>query len=239
MKLNEKHFEFIHPRTQKKLFVASLTYILFIQSSVGIYISSCWIILWKFDLNEFSVNWLHRYRLTAREDNTIQQLRNTIILQMFCETYALFEFRIYIKLSQKFLRFLISETFDYFNTRWTSGLIRPAIHSWYACISTTLRQARPRFGDFSDILKFYIHDNLWIKKNLFFRYILQLTLEAQRVKITREHKNSYIYYFKRNYITINLEYTIYSYILKYYIHDNLWIKKKLFFWYLLQLTLEA
>ena len=79
------------------------------------------------------------------------------------------------------------------NTRWTSGLIWPAIHFWYACISTPLRQARPRFGDFSYILKYYIHDILWINLFLFFRYILQLTLEAQRVKITREHKNPYIY----------------------------------------------
>ena len=32
-----------------------------------------------------------------------------------------------------------------------------------------------------------------LKKKLFFRYILHLTLEAQRVKKTLEHKNPYIY----------------------------------------------
>ena len=61
--------------------------------------------------------------------------------------------------------FSVHYTFNY--TRWTSGLIWPAIHFWYACISTTLRQARPKFGDFSFILNNYIHYNLWIKKIIF------------------------------------------------------------------------
>ena len=63
-----------------------------------------------------------------------------------------------------------------------------------------------------------------LQEKLFFRNILQFTLEAQRVKITREHKNSYIYYFERYiFIRPNEQYTIYNKMIKmlYYIHDNL------------------
>ena len=62
-------------------------------------------------------------------------------------------------------------------TRWTSGLIWPALHFWYACISTTLRQARPRLADFSYILKYYIHTNLWIKK-IFFQIYFTINLRS-------------------------------------------------------------